>query len=134
MSLRLSSMPWCGIKRMFAQTDASVGSTLRASEPDCMVNATVVCSIAPACADTVGSTSFNSGLNSHMLPKRSFIPKPAYGASVSNIASTSCGKRFLNGLCFSTLFSKAASLAMGEFLGGALECPPPERAVNFTLP
>ena len=48
------------------------------------------------------------------------------------MAATSGSKRLRKGERFSTRSMKAASLAIGLFLGGALACPPEERAVNFT--
>ena len=49
--------------------------TLYASEPDCVVKAMVVFSIAPACALTAGRTAFRSGENSHRFPSSSRSPK-----------------------------------------------------------
>ena len=74
MIVRLSCSPWCGIKRMLAPSVASCGMTLYASEPDCVVKAMVVFSIAPACALTAGRTAFKSGENSHRLPSSSRRP------------------------------------------------------------
>ena len=111
---------------------ASCGITLYASEPDCMVNAIVVCSIAPACALIFGSTTFKSGLNSHIFPSTSFNPKEAYGAREVNMAETSGSIFFWNGECFSTSVTKAQRRAIGVPLDGALACPPLLFAVNFT--
>ena len=120
------------MKRMFAPSVASCGRTLYASEPDCIVNAIVVRSMAPACADTRGSTTFISGANSQRLPITSRRPNGAYGARRVNMAVTS-GRNFLrNGACFSTSVTNADRRAMGVFAVGALAWPPVLRAVNFT--
>ena len=92
-----------------------------ASEPDCIVNAIVVLSIAAACALIEGRSAISNGLNSQIFPKKNLSPKfEAYGAKVENIAATSGKSFFLNGECFSTSVMKAESLAIGVFFDGAL--------------
>ena len=70
-------MPWCGINRMLAETLASWGSTLQASDPLIWVKAMVVRIMAPAWALIMGSTFSRTGLNSHRLENTSFSGKPA---------------------------------------------------------
>ena len=62
---------------MLAQTLASWGSTLQASDPDCIVKAMVVRSMAPAWFETLGMTAFSSGSNSQKFEKSIRMPKPA---------------------------------------------------------
>ena len=62
---------------MLAQTLASWGKTLQASEPDCMVKATVVRSMAPACAESFGMTALRRGENSQKLQNKKRIPNGA---------------------------------------------------------
>ena len=120
------------MNRRLAHTLASCGSTLQASEPESIVKAAVVRSMAPACGESAGMTSFISGAKSQRLPKRSRSAKGAYAASRANIALTSGSNFFRKGGCFSMLSTNAASRATGEFFGGALAWPPLERAVKRT--
>ena len=70
-------MPWCGMNRILAETLASWGSTLQASDPLIMVNAMVVRIMAPAWELIAGSTFSSTGRNSHRLVNTSFSGKPA---------------------------------------------------------
>ena len=117
---------------MFALTVAFWGMTLQASEPVCMVKATVVRIMAPAWALITGSTFSSTGLNSHRLPKTHRRGKEAYGARVSNMAATSFGIFRRKRLWVSTSWTKSARRAMGEWGFGALEWPPSETAVKRT--
>ena len=74
---RLSFIPWWGMKRRFAPSVASCGMTLKASEPDCMVKATVVRIMAPPWALIRGSTLSSTGLNSQRFPNTSLSGKEA---------------------------------------------------------
>ena len=129
---RLSSIPWCGINRILAETVAFWGNTLHASDPLIIVKATVVRIMAPACALIIGRTFSSTGRKSHRLENTSFSGKPAYGASVLNIVATSFGILRRKTGFVSVSFTNAASLATGECAFGALAWPPSEAAVKRT--
>ena len=118
---------------MLAPTEASLGMTLQALDPDAIVNVIVVRSIAAACPLIMGVNHSTGYRKNHRFSRIRRIGKEAAGASASSIALVSGSISLLKGQCLSTSQTKAASLAIGEFFCGVLAWPPFPFAMNLTL-